>query len=81
MNSDVSSSASSSRAVRMRVETAVRTGSARSRTRRPVVVTESPVALMTPAMLAPVSRSTPARKTKTAMTWAPTSPSSVDEPS
>ena len=45
MNSDVSSAASSSRAVRMRMETAVRTGSARSRTRRPVVVTESPVAL------------------------------------
>ena len=43
----------------MRVATAVRTGSARSRTRRLVVVTESPVAFRTPAMLAPVSRSTP----------------------
>ena len=81
VNSDVSSSASSSRAVRMRVVTAVRTGSARSRTRRPVVVTESPVALSTPATLAPVSSSTPARKTKIAMTCAPTSPSSVEVPS
>jgi hypothetical protein len=65
----------------MRVLTAVRTGSARSRTRRLVVVTESPVALSTPATLAPVSRRTPARKTKIATTWAPTVPSRVDAPS
>jgi hypothetical protein len=63
--------------VRIRV-TAVLTGSARSRTRRPVEVTESLVALSTLAMLAPVSRSTPATARKMAMMCAPTLPRSVE---
>jgi hypothetical protein len=72
-----SSSASSSRGVRIRV-TAVRTGSVPRRTCRPACVTELPVAFSTLATLAPVSRSTPARNMKTATMCEPTFPSSED---
>ena len=75
--SAASSSSSSSRGVRRRW-TAVRTGSAVSRIARPLAVTESPVARSTEATLAPVSSSIPAMKRKTAMMWAPTSPTSVE---